>query len=416
MTNGEYEIHDELDVLSPVPIVSFLHSNSPLPPDVISDPNSSRMQFSITPPTDSSDTIFTATTSNMTYEATPLTNQITSYYIAVRDKNSGNIRLLPTQIFQLSPKIKSRQLTSSPTEEKEERTYRQKQAELVRAFGSSKDKRKLASAERSANDPELLADTIGQALSSVKQSENGVIEDNTSESLLLPIHHPDTDQPADIYLLEELIPETVLNSVSSYAREIRTADIQLLKEWRKEGKYQSYVLSWFNEERLNQLKEHSRYHYKPLLRGLVCLHFLLAFYLIPIRKKYSSSQLIEDVDFFPVELRDFCLASFADKSAGISEGKAYSLSKKLKDKLLLFIITISVILEDYKMDPSILISNLQIQPDSARKYFLSVGCKFVSNFPKKRKIEEGDSSDVSLKLFLPAPLQLPKRSFFRKKF
>ena len=416
MTDTHHEIFQELDILSPVPVVSFRHSHSPLSPDVIADPCSSLMQFSMTPPTDSSDTVFSATTREMTYQATPLSNQIPSYYVAVRDKGSGRIRLLPTQIFQLTPKIKSKQLTSSAQEEVTELTEKQKQAELVRTFGSSKAKRKLASAERSVNDPDLLAGTIGQALTSVPEGENGLSEESSYDSLLLPPHHANTEQPADIYLLEELIPESVLNSVSGYAREIRTADSQLLAEWREGEKYQSYVLSWLSAERLNLLREHSRYHYKPLLRGLVCLHFLLAFYLVPIRKKQSSNQLLEEVDYFPTELRDFCIASFADKTAGISEENSYSLSKRLKDKLMLLIITVAVILEDYRMDVASLISNLCMQPEPARKYFLSVGCKFESSYPKKRKLNQDTDRSVCLKIYLPAPLQLPKRSFFRNKF
>ena len=408
----DFEIHTDLDLLSPVPIVSFLHSNSPLPPDVISDPNSSRIQFSITPSTDSSGPVFTATTKSMTYQATPRENQLTGYYIAARDKSSGKIRLLPTQIYQLNPSILSKP-SHSPNQEKEALTRKQKEAELIRAFGSSKAKRKLASTERSVNDPDLLADTIGQALSSVGELENGRTEEHSPESLLLPPHHASTEQPADIYLLEELIPESVLNSVSSYAREIRTADSQLLEIWVAEEKYQSYVLTWLSEGRLTQLKEHSRYHYKPLLRGMMCLHFLISFYLIPIRRK-STGQLMGDTDFYPAELRDFCLASFAEKCAGISEEKAYSLSQKLKDKLVLFIITLALILEDYKMDAVTLISNLRIQPEAARKYFISIGCRFSSNFPKKRKLTDGEGIDISMKLFLPAPLKLPKRSFFRK--
>ena len=413
----DFEIHTDMDILSPVPIVSFLHSNCPLPPDVISDPNSSRMQFSISPSTDTSDPVFTATTKQMTYQATPQKDQLTCYYIAARDKSSGKIRLLPTQIYKLNPKILSKRTNfPTPSEEKEVLTHRQKEAVLVRAFGSSKAKRKLASTERSVNDPDLLADTIGQALSSVGQLQNGGSEEQPADSLLLPPHHANTEHPADIYLLEELIPESVLNSVSSYAREIRTADTQLLASWAEEEKYQSYVLSWLSQERLSQLKEHSRYHYKPLLRGLVCLHFLLSFYLIPIRRKQSTSQLMDETDFYPAELRDFCLSSFAERCAGISEENAYSLSQKLKDKLLLFIITLALIIEDYKMDAVPLISNLRIQPEAARKYFISVGCKFSSNFPKKRKLTDGAKIDISMKLFLPAPLQLPKRSFFRKQY
>lgn len=416
MTDTEHEVLQELDILSPVPVVSFRHTHSPLAPGIIADPNSSIMQFSMTQHTESSDTVFSATTEQMTYQAAPLSLQNPSYYVAVRERSSGKIRLLPTQIFLLTPKIESKQLTSSAPDEATELTERQKQAELVRAFGSSKAKRKLASAERSVNDPDLLAGTIGQALSSVPERENGVSEESSYDSLLLPPHHADTEQPADIYLLEELIPETVLNSVSGFSREIRTADSQLLAEWREEEKYQSYVLSWLSVERLNQLREHSRYHYKPLLRGLVCLHFLLAFYLIPIRKKQSSRQLLEEVDYFPTELRDFCIASFADKTAGISQENAYSLSKRLKDKLLLLIITTAVILEDYSMDVATLISNVGLQPESARKYFLSVGCRFESNYPKKRKLNQDTNRNVPLKIFLPAPLQLPKRSFFRNKF
>ena len=412
---SDFDIHTDFDLLSPVPIVSFLHSNSPLPPDVISDPNSTRIQFSITPSTDTSGPVFTATTEHMTYQATSQENQLTCYYIAARDKSSGKIRLLPTQIYKLNPCIRSKR-SHSPSQEKAALSRRQKEAELVRASGTSKAKRKLASSERSVNDPDLLADTIGQALSSVGELPNGGTEEPPTDSLLLPPHHSDTQQPADIYLLEELIPESVLNSVSSYAREIRTADPQLLASWTDEGRYESYVLSWLSEDRLIQLREHSRYHYKPLLRALICLHFFISFYLIPIRRKQSTSQLMEDIDFFPADIRDFCLASFAEKCAGISEDKAYSLSQKLKDKLLLLLITLSLILEDYKMDAVPLINNLKIQPDAARKYFLSIGCKFSSNFPKKRKLTDGEGVGVSTKLFLPAPLQLPKRSFFRKHY
>ena len=407
-SDSDFDLCKDLDILSPTPLVTFLHSSSPLSNEALSDPESAGIRFSLSPSTPSSGPVFSAATERMRYAAAAMEDLSSPYYVAARDRSSGKLRLLPTQIFQLSPQIASKSRRTGEEGETEGTSSREKRAELTRAFGSSKAKRKLASAELSRNDPEFLADSMEKTLSGVEVEE----AEGTTSSLLLPPHHAEGEDPAEIFLLEELLSEGVLNSASSYAREIRNAGPDQLEQWGVERRYGEYVSSWMSEERLAQLREHSRYHFKPLLKALVCLHFLISFYLVPAKK--HSKSLLEEIDFIPGEVKEFCLASFTERSIDSCGEPSYSLSRRVKDKLLLYILTLALVLEGYKMDASCLVSSLNILAVSARKYFLAIGCKFVSNFPKKRKLENGEELNNSMKLFLAAPLKLPKRFAFRK--
>ena len=94
-SDSDFDLCEDLDILSPTPLVTFLHSSSPLSPEALSDPESAGIRFSLSPSTSSSGPVFPAATERMRYAAAAMEDLSSPYYVAARDRSSEKLRLLP---------------------------------------------------------------------------------------------------------------------------------------------------------------------------------------------------------------------------------------------------------------------------------------------------------------------------------
>lgn len=291
---------------------------------------------------------------------------------------------------------------------------------LGESFGTKKTKQILGSLDRNRIDMNQLAAQSGFITKSLDSSIHKIAEDSEKEvemtsstepsisASLLPPHNAKTKRVEEIYKMQDLIPSEVYYSleVGAIVRALQKKDSTLLEEAMA-----PYALHEVVEGRIKSLAAiattPSAKALTHTVRCLVYLNHLLAFRTLNETK--INGDLAVHLPMATGDLVASFLQQFAEAVTVGNGYQRYKLSSVCRDRLVLHICVLILILDGYRTNAARLSVALKISAAKAVDYLKAVGCtieKPVGNEPSKFVVPD-TGREVAVKMgVLKAPLTI----------
>ncbi|XP_067663131.1 DNA-directed RNA polymerase I subunit RPA49-like [Haliotis asinina] len=322
------------------------------------------------------------------------------YYCGCLDTRTGKMTIHNLELFHMKPTFEDTEKEEHVFEDP--LSYIQKNDRLHAAYGTLKMKKAVKARQKFH---ELTSETfntsvdnaIGHAVtqSDVVDSPAIATSPSSSESILPPFDR-NADHPEQVYTAEAVITPQILTVLKNPAEKFFTRTQAQLAEWTDTSEYPWYIL-----EQLKIMPSDEKRRWQKA-KCLVYLYYLLTLYKYkPINLKKPHCLPKE----WPPLVKHHLLSQFTIMSVGnkVQKPTRYFPSR-LKDKLLLYILAMSLIIEDAQVDPSLLVQDLAVPYRRMSHFYRALGC----SVPSQKRTEEGNL--VVLKLPLKLPIETTPRT------
>ncbi|KAJ3410963.1 DNA-directed RNA polymerase I subunit rpa49 [Chytridiales sp. JEL 0842] len=339
--------------------------------------------------------IVVAESSNMEYVGdTRSSKSLCRYAVAVYDKSSDSLTVLPSDQVHVAAVVKSRK-TYKP-ERINQKSALARNA-LGEAFGTLKKKQAIRALERNkvhastlTGVESVLKNTIDKSSEALPSQEALKLEQDQNRPI--PPFNIKATTAADVYNVEDILPENDMKLIPYK----KLLDIMMKNDLKIElAKFD--VVSWVLDQIYNVLhasKDIDR------LKKLLYLAYMMKLYRVheaALNRPNGLSSIFPDV---PLQLTEKLVSRFTESHE--NNGKvSRKFPQRLKDKLLGYIFCLCLILSDYKVDPTHLASDLSLPINKAVAMFKELGCKVDT-----KKTDGNDARKVAT---LVVPLTFPIR-------
>lgn len=313
------------------------------------------------------------------------------YMVGVYDKDKCKVKLIDANVLRLCPiEDEDSDKEKETVEETKKLSYREKNEGLIEAFGSSKGNRLVRSRQRNeVMSGKVLEVAVGSAVDEAfpSLSSVNVLSEEKATIDYLPRYNKDASCPQDVYLLADLLNDVEMDALFAPAHIFIGSTNSQISEWRNVKRYPAYIL--------NQLEflpasgeERSR-----RARILLYLYFLYVAYNLRATDLRQKKPLPPDV---PSVIKKRIFDDFTNQVMSTKGTQTIYMPKNMKDKLLLHILVIVLVLEDFSVDFTPLEEDIG---KKLRPYFEQLGCKIMT-----QKKSTGNSNLAILQV----PLTFPK--------
>lgn len=304
-------------------------------------------------------------------ETDELTTKTNQYVVGLYDKQSGKINLYraPVVTSKIVSKF-SKNLKAPEIKSKGDTRYGAMRNALGEAFGTKKAKKAIADLERNRVDSDKLTDVAIDIVDSVKTASKDLptraeLQENVSASNRpTPVANLDATDVEQIYPVENIIPKKELQF-------IRVGPILKEKDQEKKLELFPYTSSKYVAKKLETLTQASQ---MEKLQLLYYLSLLLGVY--ENRRVSNKDKLLERLNSPPELLIDGILDRFTIARGGHfgkSKNRSYFIDPQNEDKLLCFILTIVMHLDNFLVEISPLAQELGIKPSRIVNLFRILG-------------------------------------------
>jgi DNA-directed RNA polymerase I subunit RPA49 len=337
------------------------------------------------------------------------------YYIGAVDREKGTMTVHRAELMHLRPYIPGKTDLGLGTEEAPVKRERSEvQDEMVALFGSEKQKRAFAAYKRNKVGSEALQTALATAVTHAEASFEAVEEAPLAQgSGLAPPFNPQAEVPRDVYKINDIISLEDLRAVKETGKVLTSASKEELVQWRDKATYPGYVLSRIPSIPSSEPE-----------RGLKAAILLYCGWLIRMYMKnqrdFEKKGLQLSGELPPADVKANLLEKFSeavtDASSKQGKGQRRKISRKMKDKILLHLLVLTLILDDFSVDCSVLQQDLKLTTKKLMENYKSLGCR-VSKLGVKRKSGVHDDTIVdihSCSAVLRIPLEFPRPRKGRK--
>ena len=312
------------------------------------------------------------------------------YYLGVVDRKSGKIeRVNECSIFSLHPKLQDQKLSNKDTDDTA-KTFSQKNDALIEAFGSSKQKRLISSRKKNQTAKESIVEKVADVAMKMdfSKSPSSTPTSPEQESNIAPPANSEAKTAHDVYSINDVIPMAdYVNEIRPHATDLINCNTQTLASWRNQKTYPIFILDLLSRMPLSQSERVTRSCQICYLEHLMKLYSLT---FKDIRKK-DPCPTIPD----PIKSNLLHHFTYFEEST-----KQRRMSKKDKDRILCYILVLSLIIEEYEMDCSFLMTDLKLGGGLITKMLRSIGCS-VKTQGRKRNITGDPSMPTIIATLLP---------------
>ncbi|XP_038055709.1 DNA-directed RNA polymerase I subunit RPA49-like isoform X2 [Patiria miniata] len=306
------------------------------------------------------------------------------YLVGVLDKKRGKMKVFDAQSFHLRPwfgESKGDEESVNATNNEKLSTL-QKNDRLTEAFGSSRKQRALESRLRSAVTSQALETLANKAVKHAQsQPASAVKPDEADSGSILPPRNKKAQILNDVYDLNDIISPVCMEML----REVADTSVFLeatkeqITEWRTEEKYCDYILGHL--EKLPTKAEDKQQR----VCILVYMHYLRKMY--AINQKDLKAKKVVVAEDLPDAFNQHFLDNFTQMSASVDGvRKQRSFPQKLKEKVLVRMLTLALLIDDFKTDLGHLQKGLTAQMYLFRNHARALGCKVKVTSAKVPKV------------------------------
>ncbi|XP_044264258.1 DNA-directed RNA polymerase I subunit RPA49-like [Tribolium madens] len=285
-------------------------------------------------------------------------------FLVISNRRTGKVRLVAVDTVLLTPQFAQR--SSDTTSVKNANSVNK----LNKAFGSKKIKKITEQRERMTMNIDDVREQLEQTVAGIELDESAplVAQIGENDSNYRPPIHRDASSREEVYILEEIVPSHVLNSLEDESREVLDSDLDSLD------------LTPMIRDKLAQMQNTS-----PNLAK--CKLLLYLDYLIKFVTKLAKNITKRCVICPSTVANSHILNNFTVSS---NSGRTRPLS--MRDKTVCYILVIAMIAFDYEVDFEQLAKIVKI----GVKKLLEMGRILAFSSDSKKK------NSMTLKLPLPA--------------
>lgn len=316
------------------------------------------------------------------------------YYIGVVDKKSKRIERVESCLqCTLKPKI---QATTTTTDKNADMKYRDKLDNLIEAFGSAKQKRGLSARKKNEKVHDTMSDKVKKVVEGVLERKPEIAQTplapavDSIENEVLPPRNLEAVNVNDIFHLDDIISYRMFQKILPHAQELLDFKAADIETWRNDKTYSNLLL-----DHLACLPEVGQERERKAVY-LIYLDCMMTF----SQLKYSDIKKGKEIKNIPADIVGFLFNDFTEENN--QNGQRF-ISKKIKDKLLCYILILALIIDGFQLNCRTLMKDLKIGLARIVKMLRFIGCSVSTKGTRKRK-ESGEPSDPEV----VAVLNLPK--------
>lgn len=325
----------------------------------------------------SSKRMLIANTGSLTYTGNIMNKQksLVKYYIGVMDKKTNKIEDIEAcQICILKPKLADE---SAMEDKKDIKTFRQKSDTLVEAFGSAKQKRLLSARKKNESVNETISDKVADVAKKIlvetpRTPKTAVSP--TDDMLIIPPMNKEARNIQEIYHIDDIISFQDYQLLKGQAQEIIKCDNETLQTWKNEERYPQFILHHISQLPIRSSEREERACYLCYLNYLITVFKLT----------YKDVHKKDPCPGIPNPLKTRILDNFTHSE----NGRNRCVPKKYKDKLLCYILVLSLVVEEYEMNCNLLMKDLKLGVARISKLLRAIGCSVRTVNTKKRKADD----------------------------
>ncbi|KAF9526022.1 Rpa49 subunit specific to nuclear RNA polymerase I [Crepidotus variabilis] len=327
------------------------------------------------------------------------------YLLAVRNKRTGIISLLPTTKTPHILKHTVKALKSIPSSAAPSKVeFVAAKNTLGETFGTKKQKANIKAQERNKIDVGAMEGVMGYVMDSIdKGAENLMTAEEAKEvedtNRLIPPFSATATSLDDVYPLHDLIPEPEWKAliISPFdAAETYQERVALLP----------FRQSYYLHDHLKALSDPTAKSRKKNTKILLYISAMLAFRKATEFKKIEKEKVYERLSGVPGIVIDSLLSRFTETSRGSS---SYQATSSTKTSLLTHIFALCLKLDNYATDTKLLAHDLSMPPTEVNQLFQSLGCKMTKLGERERaRLGLGSDASENKRAVLTAPVEFPK--------
>ncbi|RMX46952.1 hypothetical protein pdam_00011933 [Pocillopora damicornis] len=268
------------------------------------------------------------------------------------------------------------------------------QPKVLEAFGSKRKKRAMASRQRNKVDDTDLNLKVSDVLESLAK-ETLEATDGVEQQSTIPPYNLKATTAADVYKLNDIISPGEYEALQRISQEIKNADKEKISEWRNEKRFPEYVLQHIA---VMSVKSTKRLHQSCCLLYLSYMMTLYSLNYQDLRKK-------DPLPMVPAGIKKKLLSSFS-----LEKGRSRAVPKRLKDKLVSYILVLALIIDEFSLDFAVIMKDLKMPIPRLTNHLKAVGCIISSSKvgPGKKKMDDGTSIvNKTAVLKVPLPPHFP---------
>jgi len=316
-------------------------------------------------------------TESMTYTSIPMKetrDQFYTTFIAIRNKTTGKTRLVEANEVVLKPEVvypKSTNPVLLQDSNHENKTLAEKieaSKHLIKSFGQAKGQRFYDQQERMKVDTTQVEDKVLKAAGVVSE-EKLAAAPKVEEVAIIPKRNTEARRTDQVYKVEDQLTQTELKQLQDKA-EITLQDWSTEEDVKKAQKER--VLSPLGVELFMKFLNSSgelgdRVALTLYMEGIIKFTKLRQGELKTGEKKLQ--------DFLPVSIKKKIFSVFTQLSGHNNR----NITPELKDRAICHVIVLCLLINNFKLDASLLTESIRVRPDHLKKLVSMVGAHLVSD-------------------------------------
>ncbi|GJJ09367.1 hypothetical protein Clacol_003589 [Clathrus columnatus] len=314
-------------------------------------------------------------------------------YTGIRDQKTNKITLRNAPLHVLARDVKAVKSLDPLTTKNHEEWIAAKNA-LGETFGSKKTKQAIKTMERNKIDVSAMENVVGHIQGSIEsgtlmlptKEEAKVI---TNENRPIPPCNTDASSPDEVYVLSDIIPGVEYDSI--IISRLLTASDEAKRSCLPYSRSQ-----WINDHLESEFKPA-----KPNKKNLAT-------------REYRDKELLQKkMSSVPNEITEGLFERFTEKSRNETK---HAMTNDSQTRLLTYMFALCLKLDNYATDPTVLASDLGLNPAIVTKHFKQLGCRVeaLSTAERARRGLGPPSTNESKRCVLRIPLEFPKQPLHRR--
>ncbi|KAF9078296.1 Rpa49 subunit specific to nuclear RNA polymerase I [Rhodocollybia butyracea] len=334
------------------------------------------------------------------------------YLLAIRDPQTSKIKILPAakSPYILTRTVKA--LKSITPADASALAYREARTALGETFGTKKAKAAIRAQERNRVDVGAMQGVMQHVIEGIDEKAEGLLTKEEAKELadsarLIPPFSLTATDPADVYPLNDIIPDAEFKALNITAVEHNLQDVGMLP-WKHS--------KWVNNhlKHLSGKEEEKSKTRKRKLKMLLYVSTMFLFRRVTSHSKgLDKDAVCEKMSNIPTIIVDGLLSRFTETTR---DSSVHILTSAMSTKFMAYLLALCLRVDSFASNPKTLADDLSVSVTNINAAYRNLGCK-LKTLTERERANRGLSDTLADTKFavLTTPVQFPKVRTGKKK-